>query len=67
LQRIGDFVRQEIAAGKMLGAIILIQQHGRPVYFECFGVRDVEGRRPMIACGANLHGRGNRFRLRSPM
>jgi CubicO group peptidase (beta-lactamase class C family) len=31
----------------MPGAVILIQQHGRPVYFESFGVRDVESRRPM--------------------
>ena len=47
LQRVGDLIRQEIAAGKMPGAIILIQQHGHPVYFECFGVRDVESRHPM--------------------
>ena len=47
LERVGDFIRQEIAAGTMPGAIILIQQHGRPVYFESFGVRDVESRRPM--------------------
>jgi len=47
LERVGDFIRQEIAAGTMPGAVILIQQHGRPVYFESFGVRDVESRRPM--------------------
>ncbi|HKH01640.1 MAG TPA: serine hydrolase domain-containing protein, partial [Bradyrhizobium sp.] len=47
LERVGNFIRQEIAAGKMPGAIILIQQHGRPVYFECFGVRDVATRHPM--------------------
>jgi CubicO group peptidase (beta-lactamase class C family) len=47
LQRMGDLIREEIAAGKMPGAIILIQQHGHPVYFECFGVRDVESRHPM--------------------
>lgn len=33
----------------MPGAVILIQQHGHPVYFESFGVRDVESRRPMTA------------------
>ena len=33
----------------MPGAVILIQQHGKPVYFESFGVRDVESRRPMTA------------------
>ena len=49
LQRVGDFIRQEIAAGKMPGAIILIQQYGRPVYFESFGVRDLESRHPMTA------------------
>src|ERR1700675_2628970 len=47
LERVGEYVRQEIAAGKIPGAVILIQQHGRPVYFESFGVRDAESRRPM--------------------
>jgi CubicO group peptidase (beta-lactamase class C family) len=47
LQRVGDFIRDEIAAGTMPGAIVLIQQHGRPVYFQSFGVRDVESKRPM--------------------
>ena len=47
LERVGDYIRSEIAAGTMPGAVILIQQHGRPVYFESFGVRDVESRRPM--------------------
>ena len=41
LQRLSDFVEHEIATGKLPGAIVLIQQHGRPVYFRCFGVRDV--------------------------
>ena len=49
LDRVGDYIRQEIAAGKMPGAVILIQQHGHPVYFGSFGVRDVESRRPMTA------------------
>ena len=39
--RIGDYVRNEIATGKIPGAVLLIQQHGKPVYFESFGVRDV--------------------------
>lgn len=47
LERVGDYIRQEIAAGNFPGAVILIQQHGHPVYFESFGVRDVETRRPM--------------------
>src|SRR5713101_3542230 len=41
LQRVGDYIRNEIATGKIPGAILLIQQHGQPVYFENFGVRDV--------------------------
>lgn len=49
LERVGDYIRQEIAAGKIPGAVILIQQHGKPVYFESFGVRDTESRRPMTA------------------
>ena len=49
LERVGDYIRQEIAAGTVPGAVILIQQHGHPVYFESFGVRDVESRRPMTA------------------
>jgi CubicO group peptidase (beta-lactamase class C family) len=40
-------MRNEIATGKIPGAIVLIQQHGHPVYFEKFGVRDVESRHPM--------------------
>jgi CubicO group peptidase (beta-lactamase class C family) len=49
LARVGDYIRNEIATGKIPGAIVLIQQHGRPVYFENFGVRDVESKRPMTA------------------
>jgi CubicO group peptidase (beta-lactamase class C family) len=49
LERVGDFIRNEIATGKIPGAILLIQQHDRPVYFENFGVRDVDGKRPMTA------------------
>jgi CubicO group peptidase (beta-lactamase class C family) len=47
LQRIGEFLRGEIADGKIPGSILLIQQHGHPVYFESFGVRDIESKRPM--------------------
>src|ERR1700722_7028145 len=49
LARVGDYIRNEIATGKIPGAVLLIQQHGRPVYFESFGVRDVESRHPMTA------------------
>src|SRR3978361_2337028 len=47
LERAGDYLRNEIATGKIPGAILLIQQHGRPVYFESFGVRDVASKLPM--------------------
>ena len=40
LDRIGDYLRNEVATGKIPGAILLIQQHGKPVSFKCFGVRD---------------------------
>src|SRR6202795_429691 len=49
LERVGDYIRNEIATGKIPGAVVLIQQHGHPVYFESFGVRSVESRRPMTA------------------
>src|SRR3954453_6564851 len=47
LARIGDFFRNEIATGQIPGAIVLIQQHGKPVYYEKFGVRDVATKQPM--------------------
>jgi CubicO group peptidase (beta-lactamase class C family) len=49
LARVGDYMRNEIASGKIPGAIVLIQQHGRPVYFENFGVRSVEDKLSMTA------------------
>src|SRR5271168_4407725 len=47
LDRVGDYLRDEVANGKIPGAILLIQQHGKPVYHEFFGVRDVATRQPM--------------------
>ncbi len=49
LARVGDYIRNEIATGKIPGAVVLIQQHGRPVYFENFGLRDVESKLSMTA------------------
>jgi CubicO group peptidase (beta-lactamase class C family) len=43
LVAIDDFVKADIAAGKIPGAIVLIQRHGHPVYFKCFGQRDNSG------------------------
>jgi len=47
LDRIGDYIRNEVTTGKIPGAILLIQQHGKPVYFESFGVRDPATGQPM--------------------
>src|SRR6202140_3408305 len=49
LQRVGDYIRNEIASGKIPGAIVLIQKYGQPVYFENFGVRDVATKLPITA------------------
>src|SRR6202051_3324422 len=47
LERVGDYLRDQVAQGKIPGAILLIQQHGKPVYHEFFGVRDVATKLPM--------------------
>jgi CubicO group peptidase (beta-lactamase class C family) len=47
LEKIGEFFRNEVSTGKIAGAILAIQQHGKPVYHEFFGVRDVATKLPM--------------------
>jgi CubicO group peptidase (beta-lactamase class C family) len=47
LERITEFFDNEVATGKLPGAVVLIQQHGKPVYVQCFGVRDVATNLPM--------------------
>ncbi len=47
LQRIDHFINDEIASGKIPGAIVLIQRRGQPVYFKSFGKRDVDTGVPM--------------------
>ena len=47
LERITEFFDNEIATGKLPGAVVLIQQHGKQVYLKCFGVRDVATNVPM--------------------
>jgi len=47
LERVSDYMRNEVATGKIPGAIVLIEQHGHPVYDEKFGERDVETRQPI--------------------
>jgi CubicO group peptidase (beta-lactamase class C family) len=47
LARVGDYLRDQVAQGKIPGAIVLIRQHGKTVYHEHIGVRDVATRLPM--------------------
>jgi CubicO group peptidase (beta-lactamase class C family) len=47
LARIGAFFDNEVATGKIPGAIVLIQQHGKPVYQKSFGVQDVVSKAPI--------------------
>ena len=49
LASIDGFINGEVEAGRVPGAIVLIQQHGQPVYFKCFGKRDVDSGAPMTA------------------
>ncbi len=48
LERLTDAFNSQVGAGIIPGAIILIEQHGRPVYFRCFGFRDAAIRAPMM-------------------
>jgi CubicO group peptidase (beta-lactamase class C family) len=49
LTRVSDYLRNEVTTGKIPGAVLLIQQHGKPVLLESFGVRDVESKTPMTS------------------
>ena len=49
LERITEFFNNEVATGKLPGAVVLIQQHGKPVYLKGFGVQDVATNAPMTA------------------
>ena len=49
LVHVRDYMRNEVAIGKIPGAVLLIQQHGQPVLLENFGVMDVDSRRPMTS------------------
>ena len=44
---IANLVNGEIAAGHIPGAIVLVQQHGKPVYLKWFGKRDPDHDTPM--------------------
>jgi CubicO group peptidase (beta-lactamase class C family) len=47
LAKISEFFKNEVAIGKLPGALVLIQQHGKPVYHESFGVQDVVSKAPI--------------------
>jgi len=40
LDRITDYFNTEVTSGRLPGAVILVEQHGKPVYLKNFGVRD---------------------------
>jgi CubicO group peptidase (beta-lactamase class C family) len=40
LDRITAYFANEVGSGRLPGAVILVQQHGKPVYLKTFGVRD---------------------------
>jgi CubicO group peptidase (beta-lactamase class C family) len=47
LERVSEYLRDEVTTGKIPGAVLLIVQHGKPVYHQFFGVRDVATKAPM--------------------
>src|SRR5271168_517484 len=49
LARVREYMRNEISTGGIPGAVLLVQQHGQPVLFESFGVRDVDSGRAMTS------------------
>jgi CubicO group peptidase (beta-lactamase class C family) len=49
IEKVADYFRNEIAAGHLAGAVVLVQQHGRPALLQSFGVRDVATQMPMTA------------------
>jgi CubicO group peptidase (beta-lactamase class C family) len=47
LERLTDVFNDKVSTGIIPGAIVLVEQHGRPIYLRSFGVRDVATRAPM--------------------
>ncbi|MBY9027746.1 beta-lactamase family protein, partial [Pseudomonas fluorescens] len=47
LDRITAYFDNEVGSGRLPGAVILVQQHGKPVYHEAFGVQDVASKAPI--------------------
>jgi CubicO group peptidase (beta-lactamase class C family) len=57
LDSVAALYRNAVADGKIVGAVVIIARHGKVVMHETFGLRDVQGRRPME--------RGTMFRMSS--
>ncbi len=47
LDTLTNFFKGEVAAGKVPGAMLLVQRRGQPAYFETFGMRDAATKAPM--------------------
>src|SRR6201995_5473912 len=47
LGRVGAYMQHEVATENIPGAIVLIQQHGKLIYDQTFGARDVTAKAPM--------------------
>jgi len=47
LEQVDAFFKGQIESGKIPGAVVYIEQHGKPVYHRHFGVRDVATKQPM--------------------
>ncbi|WP_024514195.1 serine hydrolase domain-containing protein [Bradyrhizobium sp. Tv2a-2] len=47
LAPIDDFLKGEVAAGRIPGACVLVQQHGKQLYKKCFGTRDPDTGAPL--------------------
>jgi len=47
LERITDYFNTEVSNGKISGAVVLVQHHGKPAYFRSFGTTDVKLGEPM--------------------
>ncbi|TPQ25951.1 serine hydrolase [Bradyrhizobium guangdongense] len=47
LARISNYLEAQVSAGKIPGAVLLIQQHGKPVLYERLGERNVKTHAPM--------------------
>jgi CubicO group peptidase (beta-lactamase class C family) len=49
LAHTSDYFHNEVASGQIAGAVVLIQQHGQPVFMRSFGVRNPATAVPMTS------------------